>query len=183
MASSNCVYASSTFLCSCSFKPRAKASRASFFSFLVATQLMPPGTPLPHERGTPVERSSPLANADEASVNDRRPDAKMKVNRRICVILARFRTVRNTRSSLVPSVTTVPRTRESPNLATGTNRRDEACYESISRSILLARPDASSHSITTAHNRASPVAGSNRTGIPFKNLPTTNSFLTPITPS
>src|SRR5271157_4098901 len=56
-------------------------------------------------------------------------------------------------------------------------------YESMSRSIPRALPVFSSQSITTAHRRTSPVAGSKRTGILFRNLPTTSSFFTPITPS
>src|SRR3979409_857362 len=59
----------------------------------------------------------------------------------------------------------------------------EGAYETINRSIFPALPVFSSHSTTTAHKRTSPAAGWDPTGIPFRNLPTTSSFLTPITPS
>src|SRR6266699_2155037 len=55
------------------------------------------------------------------------------------------------------------------------------CHVIINRSIFFALPVVSSQSITTAHSRTSPVAGSKRTGILFRNLPTISSFFTPIT--
>jgi hypothetical protein len=54
---------------------------------------------------------------------------------------------------------------------------------SINRSMPRALPVFSSQSMTTAQRRTSPVAGSKRTGMPLRNLLTTSSFFTPITPS
>src|ERR1700681_4605852 len=168
-------------------------------------QLTPPGTPFPQEMGGADEASSPRANAAEASVVARNPIAVMNA---LCRILCDSNVV-----SQVPHRPIGPRTFEfngycgaphsgerenAPDLQAFANRRDVACYvlrcgrkrrckqrlyESIRRSILRALPVLSSQSITTAHKRASPVAGSKRTGIPFRNLPTTSSFFTPMTPS
>lgn len=162
-------------------------------------QLIPPGIPFPQEMGG-TDAGSSAANVDPARFAVRSPTARMNQVRRISgdfnlpstgkapasrtwyltVVTLKSARARRTASSakFAPDFVETP-----PGLACGVKTQAKGSYESINRSMVRALPVCSSQSITTAQRRASPVAGSNRTGIPFRNLPTTNSFFTPITPS